>query len=139
MADHPDTPSGTAKTPARRPRIRQRPRTPQEARQWRRRMAGWALAAAAFILVVNALVGENGYLATMRANRESQELAEQYRQLNEENQRMRARIQRLRSDPQELEDAARKELHMSKPGEKMIVIKEAPKPTGTPVPANPGR
>jgi cell division protein FtsB len=89
-------------------------------------MVSYALAGAAFILVVNALVGENGYLATLRAERDRADVEAQLRRVREENQQMRDRIQRLRSDPNELEDAARKELRMSKPGETMVVIKDAP-------------
>jgi cell division protein FtsB len=135
MADHPPT-SAAAPASGRRPRVRQRPRTPHEARQWRRRMAGYAIAAAAFILVVNALVGENGYLATMRAKHQRAELEEQLRVVREENQQLRDRIQRLRNDPAELEDKARRDLHLIKPGEKLIILKETPKPA---TPAEPGK
>ena len=116
----------------RRPRIRQRLRTPAEARQWRRRMFGYALGAVSFILVVNALVGENGYLATMRVRRETAAVAAQLRQVREENQDMRDRIKRLREDPAALEEAAREELHLSKPGETMVVIKDQTKPKPAP-------
>ena len=126
MADQPDAQLESTPTPARRPRVRKRPRTPQEAKQWRRRMASYALAGVAFIMVVNTLVGENGYLATLRAGREAAEIEAQLRQVREQNLQMKERIQRLRSDPHELEDAARKELHMSKPGETTIIIKDAP-------------
>jgi cell division protein FtsB len=89
-------------------------------------MASYALAGAAFFLMVNALVGENGYLATLRASRETSEVEAQLRQVREKNQQLRERIKRLRSDPNELEDAARKELHMSKPGETTVILKDAP-------------
>lgn len=97
-------------------------------------MAGYALAIAAFILVVNALVGENGYLATMSARREGAKLESEIRSTQEQNAQMREQIKQLKTNPNALEDAARKELHMSKPGEKVIVIKDASKPTPTPTP-----
>ena len=112
--------------PARKPRIRQRLRTPLEARQWRRKIAGYALAGLSFVLIVNALVGENGYLASLRATRDRNEIEKTLRDVREDNQRMRDEIRRLRTDPQELEDAARG-LHMTKPGEKVIILKEPSK------------
>jgi cell division protein FtsB len=134
MADQPDPSSESAPTPERRPRVRKRARTPQEAKQWRRRMAGYALAVAAFILVVNALVGENGYLATMSARRERDRLEREVRQTQEQNAQMREQIRQLKTNPKALEDAARKELRMSKPGETVVIIKDGAKPTPTPTP-----
>ena len=123
--------------PAKRPRIRQRLRTPLEARQWRRRMAGYVLAGLSFVLIVNALVGENGYLASLRIGHEERVLTEEVRKVRDDNQRTREQIDRLRNDPQELEDAARRSLHMSKPGEKVIMLKEAPKTAPPAAPSTP--
>lgn len=116
---------------ARRPRIRQRLRTPLEARQWRRKIAGYALAGLSFVLIVNALVGENGYLASLRIEHDRREIANQLQELKDDNQRMADEIHRLRTDPQALEDAARG-LHLTKPGEKVIILKE---PAKSPTPA----
>lgn len=127
----PSTSDAADATSARRPRIRQRLRTPLEARQWRRKMAGYALAGMSFVLIVNALVGDNGYLTTLRFKHDQQELEDAIRTVRDDNQRMREELDRLRNDPQELEDAARQYLHMTKPGEKLIIIKE-PKQTTTP-------
>ncbi len=138
MAERPDSSTESVPAPARRPRVRQRLRTPQEARQWRHRLAGYVLAALSFVLVVNALVGENGYLATMRARREYAAQAEALRRIRQENQEMRDQIRRLREDPAELEHAAR-ELRLSKPGETMIVIQDAPKAPTAKTPPAPGR
>lgn len=128
MVDRPDPAPDSEPAPARRVRPRKRFRTAVEARQWRRRIIGYALGTITFVLVVNALVGENGYLATLRANRETQELEATLRQIREENQQLQDRIHRMRSDPTALEEAARGELRMGKPGETMVVIKDAEKP-----------
>jgi len=135
MADLPDAEPVSAPTAARRTRPRKRFRTAVEARQWRRRVIGYAVTTIAFVLVVNALVGENGYLATMRANRESDELRAQLRHLREENQDIQDRIHRLKTDPAALEEAARRDLRLGKPGETMVVIKDAPKPKAPEGPA----
>jgi cell division protein FtsB len=135
MADRQDAAPDPAPTAARRTRPRKRFRTAVEARQWRRRMIGYGVTTIAFVLVVNALVGENGYLATMRANRESDELRAQLRHLREENQQIQEQIHRLKSDPTALEEAARRDLRLGKPGETMVVIKDPAKPKAPEGPA----
>ena len=120
--------------PERRPRVRHRLRTPQEARAWRRKVTGSVLFAAAFVLMVNALVGENGYLATMQARSEQAQLMDAVARLRIKNQQMRDEIHRLRTDPAALEEAARRELNMIKPGETMVVIKDKPPARTTPPP-----
>ena len=111
--------------PDRRPRVRHRLRTPLEARAWRRRVTGYVLFGAAFVLMVNALVGENGYLATMQARGEQAKLLDQVARMRIKNQELKDQIYRLRTDPAALEEAARRELNMIRPGEKMVIIKDA--------------
>ena len=108
----------------RRPRVRHRLRTPQEARIWRRRMTGYALFIAAFVLMVNALVGENGYLATLQARSERDKLLDQIARMRLKNQQMREEIHEIRTNPKALEEAARRELNMMKPGETMVILKD---------------
>ena len=110
----------------RRPRVRHRLRTPQEARAWRRRMTGYVLFAAAFVLMVNALVGENGYLATLQARGERAKLLDQVARMRIKNQELRGEIHELRTNPKALEEAARRELNMIRPGETVIILKDAP-------------
>jgi cell division protein FtsB len=120
--------------------VRHRLRTPLEARQWRRRITGYVLFAVSVVLVVNALVGENGYLATFSGRRDQAELRAEVRRLREENKQDKEQIDRLRTDPTALEDAARKGLHLGKPGEKMIIIKDPPPAKSDPrLPASPAR
>jgi cell division protein FtsB len=108
----------------RRPRVRHRLRTPQEARAWRRRVVSYALFAFAFVMMVNALVGENGYLATMQARGRQTELNEQIARVRLKNQQLKEDIHSLRTDPKALEEAARRELNMIKKGETMVVVKD---------------
>lgn len=112
----------------RRPRVRHRLRTPQEARAWRRRMTGYALFAFVFVLMVNALVGENGYLATMQARGTQAELRDQIARMRIKNQQLKEEIHELRTNPKALEEAARRELNMIKPGETMVIIKDKTAP-----------
>jgi len=116
----------------RRPRVRHRLRTPQEARVWRRRVTGYVLFAAAFVLMVNALVGENGYLATLQARGDRDKLLDQIARMRIKNQQMREEIHDIRTDPKALEEAARRELNMMKPGETMVILKDAAPGKATP-------
>ena len=124
MSEAPESPR--ADIEGRRPRIRRRLRTPLEARHWRRKVTGYALLAGAFILMVNALIGENGYLATLRAGSERDRLLIELARVRTENQRMKDDIARLSKDPAALEEAARRELNMIRRGETMVVLKDAP-------------
>jgi cell division protein FtsB len=110
----------------RRPRIRRRLRTPVEAQQWRRKIAGYALYATAFILIVNALVGDSGYLATLGGKSAQDRATRELAALRQRNQELQDQADRLRNDPAAVEEAARRKLNMIKPGEVMVVIKDQP-------------
>lgn len=129
-----------AQDPARPVRLRQRRhlRTPGEAKAWRRRMLAYALAAGSFVLMVNALVGENGYLDTLRARREYDSLMRSVAELRLENQQLQDDLRRLREDPSALEEAARRDLGLIHPGEKLVVITDQP-PAAAPAPSTPKR
>lgn len=116
----------------RRPRVRQRMRTPLEARQWRRRMLGRAAFAVSLVLVVNALVGQNGYLDRLRAEGEKTKITEELRREREATQQLRDQIHRLRTDPVAMDEAIRREMNLGKPGETLIIIKDQAKPKTAP-------
>jgi cell division protein FtsB len=105
---------------------------PQETRQRSRRLITWALFAAAFVLMVNSLVGENGYLATLRARRDYDTLHASITRLQQENDAYRDQIQRLQQDPAALEETARRELGLALPGESVIILRDTPAPSQTP-------
>lgn len=86
-------------------------------------MLGYIIFAGSFVLMVNALFGEKGYLATLHADREYAVLTEALVRTRAENQELRIRAQRLRTDPAALEEAARERLGMIKPGEVLVILK----------------
>ena len=110
----------------RRPRIRRRLRTPLEAQQWRRKVTAYGLYGAAFILIVNALVGDSGYLATLSGKGEQDRATRELAILRLENQALQEKADRMKSDPAAVEEAAREKLNMIKPGETMVIIKDPP-------------
>lgn len=110
--------------PTSSPRARRR-LTAQETRVRHRRVAMWTLSLMLGALLVNAVVGENGYLATVRAAREEAALRTTVAQLRLENQHLQAEGRRLQTDPTAVEEVARRELGMVRPGETMIVVRDA--------------
>jgi cell division protein FtsB len=97
-------------------------------RQHRRRLVTYGLLAVAVVLMVNALVGENGYLAGLRAQREYDQVMESYRALQLHNQELKDQARRLKDDPMALEEAARRDLGLIRPGETLVILKDVGKP-----------
>lgn len=102
-------------------------RTPLYTTQRRKRVVLAAFAGLAlFALVVNELVGESGYLARRQQHRQIQTLTEEIEKLKQENQQLGQRIRALRSDPSAIEELAREQLHLARPGEVIVTIPSPP-------------
>jgi len=82
----------------------------------------------AAVVVTDALVGDQGLLATLRARRQYDQLAADIAHQRAENARLREEARRLRDDPAAIEDVARRELGLIKPGEKVFIVKDLPSP-----------
>jgi cell division protein FtsB len=80
------------------------------------------IAFAAAILLANALAGDRGLTATVRARHDRLALAAAIQSLRAENASLRARAQALKSDPATIEAVARKELGLLRRDEKVIVV-----------------
>jgi cell division protein FtsB len=76
------------------------------------------------VILVNALVGDNGLLAMMKAQQEYRELEGSLERARADNARLREEARRLREDPSAIEDIARRELGLLKPGEKLFIVKD---------------
>ena len=97
-----------------------------DAKQRRRRWVTYGLFLGCCALMVNALVGENGYLATLRARQEQVALATLLAKVRLENQQMRDEIRRMHEHPAAaMEEAARRELGLIRPGETLVIIRDA--------------
>lgn len=113
-----------APSPARaRPRPRRRV-IGVEARQRRQRRITYAGLFIAGVFTVNALVGENGLLASIKTAREYDRLQSEVYAIRTENQRLRDEARRLRNDPTAIEEAARKDLGLIRPGETLVIVKD---------------
>ena len=71
----------------------------------RRRLITYSIFAASLVLMTHALLGENGYFATLRAEREHAQVEAALARIRMENQRLREEARRLREDPAALEEA----------------------------------
>jgi cell division protein FtsB len=128
----PDSPHEAAAPSPIVPRVRRRLRTAEETRIRRRRLITNALLISSFVFMVNALVGENGYLANLRARREYDTLVASIRRLRVENQQLLEQARRLRTDPAALEEAARRDLGLGRPGEVLVIIRDVKAPPASP-------
>ena len=71
---------------------------------------------------MNALVGERGLLATLTANREHNQLLAFITTLRGENAALRRQMQLLRDEPRAIEELARRELGLIRPGEQLFIV-----------------
>jgi cell division protein FtsB len=85
----------------------------------------------ASIIIVDGLVGDRGLLAMLRARHEYDELAASISRQRAENARLRDQARRLREDPSAIEEIARRELGLIRPGERVFIVKDVP-PAKTP-------
>ncbi|HUF48659.1 MAG TPA: septum formation initiator family protein [Vicinamibacterales bacterium] len=99
-----------------------------EVRARRRRLVGWSLFGASAVLLVNALFGDNGFLATVQARRDYATVEASLSRVRAENQHLRDQIHRVREDPTRLEELARGRHGLIKPGETLVIVKPPASP-----------
>lgn len=90
------------------------------------RVVRYVLAFVTVVLVIDAVVGEKGVLALFEARREYQALEQSLLRVQTENAQLREEARRLREDPDAIEELARRELGLIKPGETLFIIKDVP-------------
>jgi cell division protein FtsB len=91
-----------------------------------RRLVRYGLMVVTAVVVIDAIVGEKGLLALMRARQDYQVLESSLRAVRSENQRLREQARRYREDPATIEELARQDLGLIKPGEKLFIIRDLP-------------
>jgi cell division protein FtsB len=82
----------------------------------------------AIVIVLDALAGDRGLLAMLRVRGQYTALASTLARERAENARLADQARRLRDDPTAVEEVARRELGLIKPGEKVFIIKDIPAP-----------
>ncbi len=97
----------------------------------RRRERAWTgrvLCFAACVLAVNALIGERGLSETLRARQDFNAAVAELSRLQYENAVLAETIHRLQHDAPTIENVARAELGLVRPGEILVVVKPSPAP-----------
>jgi len=109
----------TNPTPRRRTPALKRPKTS-------RRIVQLLVLLVASVIIVDGLVGERGLLAMLRERHEYDQLAASISRQRADNARLREQARRLREDPTAIEEIARRELGLIKPGERVFIVKDIP-------------
>jgi cell division protein FtsB len=91
-----------------------------------RRLLRYTLGFITLVLVIDAIVGEKGLLTLLQARRDFGVVEHALQRARAENAQLRERARRLREDPAAIEEVARRELGLIKPGEKLFIIKDSP-------------
>ena len=94
----------------------------------------WALSIMLGVLVVNAIVGEAGYLANLQAQRDEAAAQARVADLRNDTHLLQEQIRRLDTDPSAIEEAARRDWGMIRPGETLVILRDAPTPGPGPQP-----
>jgi cell division protein FtsB len=93
-------------------------------RRRRGKILRYLIVAVGCVLVIDALVGDRGFLAMLKARQQYRSLETALVRSREENAQLREQARQLREDPQAIEDIARRELGLIRPGEKLFIIKD---------------
>lgn len=105
---------------------------PRRALDWTERVwrpAGTAIAVAlALLLGWHVINGKHGLSVWEQKRQEDKALQKEIQDLQQENARLKIRVERLKSDPDAIEHEARETLHYAKPGEVIVDLSgESPK------------
>ena len=93
-----------------------------------RRLARFLLVLTAAVLLANAIAGERGLVQTARVRRAYLQMADSIARLQRENRQLALQADRLRHDPSAIEELARRELGLIRPGEQLFIITDRPVP-----------
>ena len=93
-----------------------------------RRIARYALGFVTIVLVIDSIVGEKGLLMLLKARRDFSAVEQALQHARRENAQLRDQARRLREDPAAIEELARRDLGLIKPGEKLFIVKDVPPP-----------
>ena len=98
--------------------------TSMPSRRRRGRIVRYLVVAVCGVLLIDALVGDRGLLAMLKARQQYRSLETALAQSRADNAQMREQARQLREDPDAIEDIARRELGLIRPGEKLFIIKD---------------
>jgi cell division protein FtsB len=91
-----------------------------------RRIIQYVLVLLGCVVLVDALVGESGFLEILKVRQQHRALEAALQTARTENARLREEARRLREDPAAIEDLARREHGLIRPGEMLFILKDSP-------------
>lgn len=91
-----------------------------------RRVARYMLGFVTIVLIIDAIAGEKGLLTLLKARRDFAAVEQALGAARQQNAELREQARRLREDPTAIEEVARRELGLIKPGEKLFIIRDVP-------------
>jgi cell division protein FtsB len=109
---------------------RSRAREPRRRGSRGARIARWGIVFLAVAVIVDAVVGERGLMAMLKARDQYEASAAALDRQRAENERLREEVVRLKDDPAAIEELARGELGLMRPGEKLFIVKDLKPPAG---------
>ena len=104
------------------------PSNSQALRRRGRRVVQYLIVFVGCVLVLDGLVGEKGLVEMLKKRQEYRALEQTLVRVRAENARLREEARRLREDPSAIEDLARRDLGLIKPGEKLFIVKDVDPP-----------
>lgn len=103
--------------------------TSMPSRRRRSRIVRYLIVAVGCVLIIDALVGDRGFLAMLKAQQQYRSLEAALARSRAENTQLREEARQLREDPRAIEDIARRELGLIRPGEKLFIIRDVKPPS----------
>ncbi len=89
---------------------------------WFRRLVNTVILSIGTILVINALTGDNGLIELLNTRNKHAILVSDLSRLRAENESLRKTARRLQEDPGAIEEIAREDLGLIKPGELLLLF-----------------
>lgn len=98
----------------------------EQVRGWRRRLATPLIALLLVLAAYYVVFSANGLMVYEQKRRESRDLEQQIKNLQQQNGAMEKQIKALKNDPQTIEKEARERLRYARPGEVVFTVPTAP-------------
>lgn len=89
-----------------------------------RKLVRYGLGFVIVVIVIDGIVGEKGLLAMLKARRDFIAVEHALEQARAQNTALREQARRLRDDPTAIEELARRELGLIKPGETLFILRD---------------
>ena len=96
-----------------------------------RRVARWLAVAFVTLALVDGVFGQRGLIENRRLAQRNAEMAATVEALQADNVALAEEARRLKEDPAAVEELARRELGLLKPGELVVILRDVPAPTPT--------